>query len=71
MLQKTEMSEASTAVEQKITSFFTPKNREMFRPSKKGEAIPNLGSISRISKDMIPNDLLYLEPKLIKNLAWP
>ena len=60
MLQKTEMSEASTAVEQRITSFFTPKNREMFRDHKKGEELRDLGAVTRLSKNKVPNDLLYL-----------
>ena len=62
---------ASTAIEQRVTSFFTPKLREMFKAPKKGEELIDLGVVSRLSKDMVPNDLLYLEPSFVSSLAWP
>lgn len=71
MLQKTEMSEVSTNAEHKTTSFFTNKNREMFREIKKGEGKPQSQGQARSAETKLPNDLISFEPEVINNLAWP
>jgi hypothetical protein len=71
MLQKTEMSEASTNAEHKTTSFYTSKNREMFRELKKSESPPKNKTSPRISNQRLPNDLISFEPEIINNLSWP
>jgi hypothetical protein len=71
MLQKTEMSEVSTNVEARVTSFFTDKNREMYKQIKKNEGSPSKKSQIVINKDYLGNDILKLEPNLINTVAWP
>jgi len=71
MLQKTEMSEVSTNAETRTTSFFTSKNREMYRRLKKGETSPKKNPFHQFNSSDIPNDLLFLMPTTIKTLSWP
>lgn len=71
MLQKTEMSEASTNAEAKTTSFYTSKAREMFREIKKADSPAREKTLASITPTLLPNDLIVLEPEVINNLAWP
>jgi hypothetical protein len=71
MLQKTEMSEASTNAEAKTTSFYTSRAREMFVEPKKVDSPGRDKPQGQISSGQLPNDLIFLEPEAINNLAWP
>lgn len=71
MLQKTEMSEASTNAEAKTTSFFTSRAREMFREVKKSDSAAREKTQGQLSSVAVPNDLIFLDPEAISSLAWP
>lgn len=65
------MSEVSTNADAKTTtSFFTPRNREMFRDDKKSPEAAK-SSPEKNSNAHNFNDLLILTPKIVNILSWP
>lgn len=66
------MSEVSTNAEPKTaTSFFTARNREMFKQYKKSNEPVKLSSPEKNSKINPFNDVLIFNPSIINIVSWP